>query len=206
MLLNQGQVEQVMIDHIEGKGRVAIERNKSAKKIHFTEDPTRPVAVEAKSVRLDRMVDVLQDGDSGEHGHAEVTEVIQAQYVVACDGARSLVRDQLDVPMESRSTDSTWAVIDIVPITDFRMSLTIHYQANVRWTDRDSRHSPILRHPFRQAWQHHDCTERESPCTFLSPAGGGFRLGEEGSRADRGVSRRDRPTCAEDHGAVYSDI
>ncbi|KAL2842556.1 FAD binding domain-containing protein [Aspergillus pseudoustus] len=129
VLLNQGEVEQVMIDYIEEKGRVAIERNKSAEKIYFTDHPTHPVAVETKSVRTDRMVNVLQDGTSGEHGHAEVTEVIQAQYVVACDGARSLAREQLDVPLETKSTDSTWAVIDIVPITDFpdiRQSCAIH--------------------------------------------------------------------------------
>jgi phenol 2-monooxygenase len=120
MLLNQGQVEQVMIDHINAQGHLSIERNKRADKIYFTDDPTHPVSVEVKSVRADRMVDAIQDGTAGEHGHAEVTEAIQAQYVVACDGARSLVREQLGVPLESKSTDSMWAVIDIVPITDFR--------------------------------------------------------------------------------------
>ncbi|KAL3490712.1 FAD binding domain-containing protein [Aspergillus germanicus] len=129
MLLNQGQVEQVMIDYINGQGHLPIERNKRADKIYFTDDPTHPVSVEVKSVRADRMVDAIQDGTAGEHGHAEVTEVIQAQYVVACDGARSLIREQLGVPLESKSTDSMWAVIDIVPITDFpdiRQSCAIH--------------------------------------------------------------------------------
>jgi phenol 2-monooxygenase len=129
MLLNQGQVEQVMIDYINEQGYLSIERNKRADKIYFTDDATHPVSVEVKSIRADRMVDAIQDGTAGEHGHAEVTEVIQAQYIVACDGARSLVREQLDVPLESKSTDSMWAVIDIVPITDFpdiRQSCAIH--------------------------------------------------------------------------------
>ncbi|KAL2786246.1 FAD binding domain-containing protein [Aspergillus keveii] len=129
MLLNQGQVEQVMIDHINAQGHLSIERNKRADKIYFTDDPTHPVSVEVKSVRADRMVAAIQDGTAGEHGHAEVTEAIQAQYVVACDGARSLVREQLGVPLESKSTDSMWAVIDIVPITDFpdiRQSCAVH--------------------------------------------------------------------------------
>jgi phenol 2-monooxygenase len=124
MLLNQGQVEQVMIDYINAQGHLSIERNKRADKIYFKDDRTHPVSVEVKSVRADRMVDAIQDGTAGEHGHTEVTEVtevIQAQYVVACDGARSLVREQLGVPLKSKSTDSMWAVIDIVPITDFRM-------------------------------------------------------------------------------------
>ncbi|KAJ0294104.1 hypothetical protein COL922a_014176, partial [Colletotrichum nupharicola] len=78
MLLNQGQVEQVMINYIHDQGRLSIERNKTADKIYFTNDPTHPISVEVKSVRADRMVDAIQDGTAGEHGHAEVTEVIQA--------------------------------------------------------------------------------------------------------------------------------
>ncbi|KAL3466999.1 FAD binding domain-containing protein [Aspergillus heterothallicus] len=129
MLLNQGLVEQGMIDYVEEKGKIAIERNKRADKIYFTDNPKHPVAVETKSIRSDRMMSVLQDGTPNEHGHSEVTEIIQAQYVIACDGAKSLVREQLDVPLESKSTDSRWAVIDIVPITDFpdiRQSCAIH--------------------------------------------------------------------------------
>lgn len=123
MLLNQGEVEQVFIDYLDEQNRVKIERQKRAEKINFSENNTHPVTVEVKGHHTDRMADVLQSEESGQNGAAEVSELIQARYVVGCDGARSLVREQLDVPQEAKSTDSKWGVIDIVPITDFRMFL-----------------------------------------------------------------------------------
>ncbi|KAL4868383.1 hypothetical protein BDV12DRAFT_209214 [Aspergillus spectabilis] len=129
MLLNQGQVEQVMIDYLEDRGRVKIERQKRADKIYFTDEETHPVAVETTALRRDRMMHLLQDGEPDKSGDAQVTELIQARYVIACDGALSLARKQLNFHLESKSTDSMWGVIDIVPITDFpdiRQSCAIH--------------------------------------------------------------------------------
>ncbi|KAL4801197.1 hypothetical protein BDV18DRAFT_149826 [Aspergillus unguis] len=122
MLLNQGEVEQVFLDYIQEQGRVNIERQKTAEKIYFTDNETYPVTVEVKTHQTDRMANVLLPGVNGTNGVSEVTELIQARYVVGCDGAKSLVRDQLDVALEAKSTDSKWGVIDIVPITDFRTS------------------------------------------------------------------------------------
>lgn len=61
---------------------------------------------------------------SGDHGLTgySAKETIHARYLVACDGAHSWVRRQLNVPTDSISEDSTWGVLDIVPITDFRSS------------------------------------------------------------------------------------
>ncbi|KAL4983049.1 FAD binding domain-containing protein [Aspergillus falconensis] len=131
MLLNQGEVEQVLIDYIDSKGRVKIERQKLAEKVYFTDHESHPVTVETTGQQADRMMQVLKPNgnETNTNGHARVTELIQARYVVGCDGARSLVREQLDVPMEAKSTDSMWGVIDIVPITDFpdiRQSCAIH--------------------------------------------------------------------------------
>ncbi|KAL4737667.1 FAD binding domain-containing protein [Aspergillus similis] len=131
MLLNQGEMEQILIDYIESKGRVKIERQKRADKIYFTDHESHPVTVESTSQGTDRMMPVLKSDtdETDTTGNAQVTELIQARYVVGCDGARSLVREQLNVPMEAKSTDSMWGVIDIVPITDFpdiRQSCAIH--------------------------------------------------------------------------------
>ncbi|KAL4879954.1 FAD binding domain-containing protein [Aspergillus karnatakaensis] len=131
VLLNQGQVEQVMIDYINSQGKVTVERQKRAEKIYFNEieDATHPVTVEVTGQRRDKMVQVIQDGEANKSGDATMTEIIQAKYVVACDGAKSLVREQLGVNLSSKSTDSMWGVIDIVPITDFpdiRQSCAIH--------------------------------------------------------------------------------
>lgn len=56
-------------------------------------------------------------------------EVIQAKYVLGADGAHSWVRNELGFKLEGESTDYTWGVLDIVPITDFpdiRMRCAIH--------------------------------------------------------------------------------
>ncbi|KAL4758317.1 FAD binding domain-containing protein [Aspergillus foveolatus] len=131
MLLNQGEVEQILIDYIESKGRIKIQRQRRADKIYFTDHESHPVTVESTSQGTDRMTQVLNPtaDKTDATGNAQVTELIQARYVVGCDGARSLVREQLNVPMEAESTDSMWGVIDIVPITDFpdiRQSCAIH--------------------------------------------------------------------------------
>ncbi|KAL4951952.1 FAD binding domain-containing protein [Aspergillus filifer] len=129
MLLHQGEVEQIMIDYLNEKGRIKIERQKRAEKIYFTDDEIYPVTVETGSLRTDRMSHLLQPDGNETDGDAQVTEVVQAKYVVACDGAKSTVREQLKVPSETKSTDSKWGVIDIVPITDFpdiRQSCAIH--------------------------------------------------------------------------------
>ncbi|KAL4974682.1 FAD binding domain-containing protein [Aspergillus desertorum] len=132
MLLNQGEVEQVLLDYIESKGRIKIERRKRAEKIYLTDHESHPVTVESTGQRVaDPMLQALKpdEGEANTSGDAQVTELIQARYVVGCDGARSLVREQLNVPMEAKSTDSMWGVIDIAPITDFpdiRQSCAIH--------------------------------------------------------------------------------
>ena len=48
-------------------------------------------------------------------------ENVRAKYVVGCDGAHSWVRHQLNIPMEGDSTNKHFGVMDIVPLTDFRI-------------------------------------------------------------------------------------
>ena len=50
------------------------------------------------------------------------TEVIRAKYMIGCDGAHSWTRRQLGYTMEGEQTDYIWGVLDIIPITDFRMN------------------------------------------------------------------------------------
>ena len=48
-------------------------------------------------------------------------ERIRAKYVVGCDGAHSWTRTQLGLSLEGKMTDHIWGVMDIVPLTNFRM-------------------------------------------------------------------------------------
>ncbi|ODM14462.1 hypothetical protein SI65_10084 [Aspergillus cristatus] len=47
------------------------------------------------------------------------TETFEAKYVMACDGAHSIVRKSLGYTMIGDSSDAVWGVMDMVPRTDF---------------------------------------------------------------------------------------
>lgn len=60
---------------------------------------------------------------------AESREIINAKYVLGCDGAHSWVRNQIGAVHVGETTDHIWGVLDIVPITDFpdiRKRCSIH--------------------------------------------------------------------------------
>ncbi|KAL4894293.1 FAD binding domain-containing protein [Aspergillus ambiguus] len=109
VLLNQGAVEQVLLDYLEEKGQISVERSKRAESLRFTnnsgshQDADSPIVVE------------VRDGSNASEG----TEIIGTRYLIACDGAHSWTRNQLAVPGETTAGDSTWGVLDILPITDF---------------------------------------------------------------------------------------
>ncbi|KAJ5105438.1 hypothetical protein NUU61_002785 [Penicillium alfredii] len=63
-----------------------------------------------------------------------LTERIHARYLVACDGAHSWTRDKLNILADTISEDSTWGVLDIIPITDFRM---LYLPVQATETDRN---------------------------------------------------------------------
>lgn len=60
--------------------------------------------------------DELVYRSSGKEGQSEN---VQAKYLLACEGAHSWTRRQLGFINEGESTDELWAVIDVIPITDF---------------------------------------------------------------------------------------
>ena len=48
-------------------------------------------------------------------------EIVHARYVVGCDGGHSTVRQQLAFELEGEKTNKHFGVMDIVPLTNFRM-------------------------------------------------------------------------------------
>lgn len=159
MLFNQGGLEQILLHYLSKMGRIAVEWNTRAETLTVSPgngegDDDFPVAV--------GVTKTANGNDT-----AEQTETIHARYVIACDGAQSCTRTQLEVPMESHSEHSTWGVIDIVPITDFRKRF--HLQRKCLPIDNCSRHSPVLRHPVPRSRQHHDSAAGKSPGPILHP-------------------------------------
>lgn len=50
-------------------------------------------------------------------------EVVEAKYLLGCDGAHSWVRKQLGLKLQGTSRDVSWGVLDAFPVTNFRESL-----------------------------------------------------------------------------------
>ena len=51
--------------------------------------------------------------------HDGQKEVVEARYVVGCDGARSTVRQLLNLEMRGDSANKAWGVMDLLLVTDF---------------------------------------------------------------------------------------
>jgi len=54
-----------------------------------------------------------------EFGESSDPLIIRAKYVVGCDGARSAVRKAIGRELRGEISDTSWGVIDLLPITDF---------------------------------------------------------------------------------------
>ncbi|KAB8217751.1 FAD binding domain-containing protein [Aspergillus novoparasiticus] len=112
MLLNQGAIEQILIDYLGSKARVHVERGRKAEKLrlpsHSDQGNNNEYPVHVRVVAAD-----------GEDGQPDNAEVIHTRYLIACDGARSWTSAQLKIDSDIWNTESTWGVMDIIPETDF---------------------------------------------------------------------------------------
>ena len=140
-------MEEVLIDYLHERG-VQVEWCSRAESLEMHQDEF-PVAVHIS------------------HGQGDRQTSIKARYMVACDGAHSWTRGQLHVPMDASSEESTWGVLDVIPITDFRKPCHPQKQAT---TDDISRHPPILYHPRFFQRQHHATSPREPSRATLHSA------------------------------------
>ncbi|KAJ5577620.1 uncharacterized protein N7459_006584 [Penicillium hispanicum] len=151
ILLNQGVIEQVLNDYLHSKAAVTVEWDKEAETLQFS------TATDDDAQRFP--VTVVVKGSEGD-------EIIHARYLVACDGAHSWARDQLDVSADTVSEDSTWGVLDIIPITNFpdiRRSCSIDSQphGSIMTVPRENRLVRFyihLREMEEAAMQHPSCS------------------------------------------------
>lgn len=102
-------------------------------------------------------------------------ETIHARYLIACDGAHGWIRSRLAVPNEEKSEESTWGVLDIIPITDFR-ALNLSKEVMPSHTQSfstdsfASRHSQKLFNKVRTSWKRHDIAQRKQTSPLLYSA------------------------------------
>jgi len=51
--------------------------------------------------------------------HKGQVETVKARYVVGCDGARSAVRESIELALHGDSANQAWGVMDVLAVTDF---------------------------------------------------------------------------------------
>lgn len=153
-VLHQGRIERFFLDSIAEHSKIRVERLVIPEKLeidetkvaldneypirvslrHLAEDPApAQVGVENGLFRSNITEDDTQSILEASKAKEDRTEVVNAKYVVGCDGAHSWVRKQLggDFALVGEATDYVWGVLDIIPITNFpdiRTRCAIHSQ------------------------------------------------------------------------------
>ena len=118
VILNQARVNGLMLEKMQRENGQDVEYGWEVKDVRVDES-VGPEDREAYPVT----VTAVKDG---------VEHTFQAQYVLGCDGAHSVVRRSLGYKMLGDSSDSVWGVLDVYPRTDFpdiRKKATLHSDA-----------------------------------------------------------------------------
>ncbi|KAH6205231.1 hypothetical protein HBI42_165500 [Parastagonospora nodorum] len=157
IVLHQGRIERFFLDHIKkhSKGCLNVERGVLPESLHIadtcadhsadnypitvqlrhlSEEEAKPAQSKASGVSDGLFRSNLAEDDTddliGRSREKEgQTEVVQAKYMVGCDGAHSWTRRQLGFQLEGEPTDYIWGVLDIIPLTNFpdiRMRCAVH--------------------------------------------------------------------------------
>lgn len=151
LTLHQGRIERFFLDLLKEESNIEVERgvlpdvlelDSSASdsqdvypikiKVRYLDNDEGTVAQNGTSVPngLSRSNLTKDDGDDmlrKSRTRAGHTEIIRAKYMIGCDGAHSWTRRQLGFTMEGEQTDFIWGVLDIMPITDFRVLSNMNY-------------------------------------------------------------------------------
>ncbi|KAF7591615.1 hypothetical protein BBP40_001315 [Aspergillus hancockii] len=138
--LGQGRVEEHLLDFIQSTRHVNIRRATIPTSLNIDYDAVEDHNTYPIQVQLDEVAPsafptpadsrpggqpgtpnsessmTLNSDDSGVGG---MGMVVEAKFLLGCDGAHSWLRKQLGVQLEGESSGDHWGVLDIVPITNF---------------------------------------------------------------------------------------
>ena len=106
VVLNQARVHQFLLDTMhKSPTRLVPDYQRRLIDLQF-DDTSLDFPVSATVERLD-------SERAGEQ------ETVRARYVVGCDGARSTVRQRMNLQMRGDSANKAWGVMDLLLVTDF---------------------------------------------------------------------------------------
>ena len=145
VVLHQGRIERVFLDSLKQYSSIEIERGVLPETLEFDHSTSEDYDAYPIRVRVRHLSDEeatpIQNESSAPDGlfrsnlapddtddlirknrdKGGKIENISAKYMIGCDGAHSWTRRQLGFAMEGEQTDFIWGVLDIIPITDFRI-------------------------------------------------------------------------------------
>ena len=145
VVLHQGRIERFFLDSLKEHSDIQVERGVLPEELeldhskaedydaypikvkirHLDDEEATPVQngtnVPDGLFRSSLAKDDTDDLIRKSQGKEGSTEVIRAKYMIGCDGAHSWTRRRLGFSMEGEQTDFIWGVLDIIPITDFRV-------------------------------------------------------------------------------------
>jgi phenol 2-monooxygenase len=105
VILNQARVQDFLLDSMQrSPSRLGPSYGWEVTAVSVAESGEHPVTV--------RLHSPTEDGSRTER-------TVSARYVVGCDGARSVVRQEIGRHLEGDAANHAWGVIDVLAVTDF---------------------------------------------------------------------------------------
>lgn len=99
--ISQGRIERILLEDLRKYSESGVARGCRLLNVRIDENDTSDFPIEA----------TLEQGDK--------QRIVRAKYLVGADGAHSVVRKSLGIPMEGAMADDIWGVVDMVADTDF---------------------------------------------------------------------------------------
>ena len=145
VVLHQGRIERCFLDSLKAWSVVKVERGVIPDELEMDHSKVEDAHAHPINVRLrhlhgnevmpaqkltnnpDRLFrsslakDDTDDLIRQNHSKHGTSELVRAKYMIGSDGAHSWTRRQLGFVMEGEQTEFIWVILDIIPITDFRM-------------------------------------------------------------------------------------
>ncbi len=105
VILNQARVQDLLLESMKkSASRLEPDYGLEVTELAVAESGQHPVTVTLRSATDDRQA---------------TARTVAARYVVGCDGARSVVRQQIGRHLEGDSANIAWGVMDVLAVTNF---------------------------------------------------------------------------------------
>ncbi|ODM21994.1 hypothetical protein SI65_02838 [Aspergillus cristatus] len=119
--LGQSRIKTLLLELVQQSPNVEVRRETTPVSLHIDERVLDSHDAHSYPLRV-KLVPVTgsdaTNGESAPQSNGDVN-VIEAKYLLGCDGAHSWVRKQLGLKLEGASRDVSWGVLDAFPVTDF---------------------------------------------------------------------------------------